>query len=57
MTASTLLLLIGMATPLWALETAEISGFAFVQQDASLRVSGYVVHLHGIYIPPTEQAC
>lgn len=49
--------LVGAVIPSWAMAAPEISGFAFVQQDASLKVSGYVVHLHGIYIPPTEQAC
>jgi endonuclease YncB( thermonuclease family) len=36
---------------------AEISSFAFVQQDGSLKVAGNVVHLYGIYIPPTDQTC
>ncbi|MGE5648820.1 MAG: thermonuclease family protein [Bacillota bacterium] len=36
---------------------AEISSFAFVQPDGSLTVAGNVVHLYGIYIPPTESTC
>jgi endonuclease YncB( thermonuclease family) len=35
----------------------EISGPTFVQQDGTLRISGTVIHLYGIYIPDTEQAC
>lgn len=35
----------------------EISSYAFVQDDGSLRVSGYTIRLFGIYIPPTAQAC
>lgn len=41
----------------WAAAHAEISSFAFVQEDGSLRISGYVVRLYGIYIPKTENAC
>jgi len=41
----------------WSAARAEISSFAFVQEDGSLRISGYVVRLYGIYIPQTEQAC
>ncbi|MGV3742727.1 MAG: thermonuclease family protein [Burkholderiaceae bacterium] len=35
----------------------EISSFAFIQQDGSLRVAGRHVYLYGIYIPPTDQTC
>ncbi|HJW56409.1 MAG TPA: thermonuclease family protein [Burkholderiaceae bacterium] len=35
----------------------DISSFAFVQPDGSLQVAGNIVHLYGIYIPPTEQTC
>ncbi len=35
----------------------EISSYAFVQDDGSLRVSGYTIRLYGIYIPPTAQSC
>jgi endonuclease YncB( thermonuclease family) len=35
----------------------EISSFAFVQQDGSLKVSGYLIHLYGIDIPPTAETC
>lgn len=35
----------------------EISSFAFVNEDGTLRISGYLIHLYGIYIPPTGQTC
>lgn len=40
-----------------ALQNAEISSFASVQDDGSLKLSDYLVHLYGIYIPPTDQTC
>lgn len=36
---------------------ADISSYAFVQRDGSLRVDGRTIHLYGIHIPPTEEAC
>lgn len=36
---------------------AEISSYAFVQDDGSLKVNGYLIHLYGVYIPPTDQTC
>jgi endonuclease YncB( thermonuclease family) len=36
---------------------SEISSFAFVQEDGSLKISGSLVRLYGIYIPPTDQTC
>jgi endonuclease YncB( thermonuclease family) len=36
---------------------ADISGYAFVQDDGSLRISGRNIRLFGIYIPPTAQSC
>ena len=36
---------------------SEISSFAFVQQDGTLKVAGSLIHLYGIYIPPTDQSC
>jgi len=41
----------------WAMADTEISGFAFVQEDSSLKIGGTLVHLYGIYIPPTDQTC
>ena len=40
-----------------ALAELEISGSAFVQPDSSLRISGTLVHLYGIYVPPTDETC
>jgi endonuclease YncB( thermonuclease family) len=40
-----------------ALAQEEISASAFVQDDGSLRISGYLIKLYGIYIPPTNQTC
>jgi endonuclease YncB( thermonuclease family) len=36
---------------------SEIVGYAFVQDTGMLRVNGYNIRLHGIYLPPTEHAC
>ena len=35
----------------------EISSFAFVQEDGSLKIAGEHIRLYGIYIPPTGQTC
>ena len=48
---------VGIAVVQGAMAEPEISSFAFVQQDGSLKVAGYLVHLYGIYIPPTGQTC
>jgi endonuclease YncB( thermonuclease family) len=40
-----------------ALADAEISSFAFVQQDGSMKIAGNFIRLYGIYIPPTGQSC
>lgn len=36
---------------------ADISGHAFVQDDASLRIRYRIIHLFGVYVPPTSTAC
>lgn len=36
---------------------ADISSYAFVQDDGSLRVSGRTIRLFGIHIPPTAESC
>lgn len=41
----------------WAMADTEISGFAFVQENASLKIGNTLVRLYGIYIPPTEYSC
>lgn len=35
----------------------EVSSYAFVQEDGSLKISGQIFRLYGVYIPPTGQAC
>ena len=35
----------------------EVSSYAFVQDDGSLKISGEVFLLYGVYIPPTAQIC
>ena len=35
----------------------EISNFAFVNEDASLKIDGRTIHLYGIHIPKTERTC
>lgn len=35
----------------------DMSSFAFVQNDGSLRLAGELIHLYGIYIPPSGQTC
>jgi endonuclease YncB( thermonuclease family) len=49
--------LLGMALVPCAVADVEVSGLASVQQDGSIKMSGYLVHLYGIYLPPTEQTC
>lgn len=34
-----------------------ISSYAFVQEDGSLRIRGRTIHLYGISIPNTNQSC
>lgn len=46
--------LAGAAAPQVA---SDISSFAFVRDDASLQVAGYLVRLYGIYVPPTDRTC
>jgi len=35
----------------------EISSYAVVKEDGTLRISGKTVHLYGIYIPDTNHTC
>jgi endonuclease YncB( thermonuclease family) len=39
------------------IHAAQISGHAFVQDDASLRIGNRTVHLFGVHVPRTSQAC
>lgn len=34
-----------------------ISSYAFVREDGALEIDGRLVHLYGIYIPPTDRTC
>ena len=52
--ALSILLSLSIATKLLA---ADISSYAFVQDDGSLRVDGRAIRLFGIYIPPTARSC
>jgi endonuclease YncB( thermonuclease family) len=36
---------------------AQVSSYAFVNDDGTLRIKGRTYRLHGVYIPPTAQAC
>lgn len=51
-----ILLLSAMILPA-ARANPDISSFAFVQEDGTLKLGNYLVHLYGIYIPPTDQTC
>jgi endonuclease YncB( thermonuclease family) len=36
---------------------AEVIGNAVVYQDGSLKVGRHIIHLYGIYLPPTDTKC
>lgn len=40
-----------------AAASADISSYAFVQHDGSLRVDGYTIRLYGVHIPPSGDTC
>jgi endonuclease YncB( thermonuclease family) len=40
-----------------AVAQVSLSSYAFVQDDGSLKISGYHVYLYGVYIPPTDRTC
>jgi len=40
-----------------AAAAGDISSFAFVREDGALQIDGQLVHLYGIYIPPTDRTC
>lgn len=48
---------VGFSSAQWASAETEIAGFAFVQPDSTMKISGSLIRLYGIYIPPTGQAC
>ncbi|MEN3290764.1 MAG: hypothetical protein V7642_17 [Burkholderiales bacterium] len=49
--------LIGTAILQPGFSQTEISGSAFVRDDSSMEIDGYMVRLYGIYVPPTDQTC
>jgi len=49
--------LMTLAVPLLVWAEHEIVGHAFVQDDGSLWIKDEVVHLYGIYMPPTGRYC
>lgn len=50
------LLLLCLLLPSWA-HAREIVSYAFVQDDATLKVRGKIIHLFGIHVPQTERTC
>lgn len=53
-------LLATLASACWLLagpSFAQVSSYAFVNDDGSLRIKGRTYRLHGVYIPPTAQSC
>lgn len=40
-----------------SLSAREISSYAFVNQDGTLRINGKTIHLYGIHIPKTGHTC
>ena len=55
----TWIVLLWASVALWSAPAAayEISSYAAINADGSLRISGKTVHLYGIYIPDTNQTC
>ena len=49
------LMTLWLAAP--SLPAADLEGYVFVNDDASLRIRGKTVHLYGIYVPPTDDSC
>ena len=47
---------IGFLAPIKA-TAAEVSSYAFVQEDGSIRIKGRTYRLDGIHIPATDQTC
>jgi len=39
------------------LSAAELYSYALVRDDGSLQIKGQIVHLYGIYLPPTDRTC
>jgi endonuclease YncB( thermonuclease family) len=54
---ASIVILLAAALMELAIASSDISGFAHAQDDGSLQLSGYIIHLSGIYVPPTGQTC
>jgi endonuclease YncB( thermonuclease family) len=52
-----LLAILGIVCALLCAPSLAVSSYAFVNDDASLRISGRTYRLYGIYVPATEEAC
>ena len=57
MRLSFLSLLVGLVLASAAPATAEISGYAIVQADATLKLRHHRVRLAGIHLPPSDRNC
>jgi endonuclease YncB( thermonuclease family) len=44
-------------TPPNSAQAREISSYAFINEDGSLRIRRQTIHLYGIVIPPMERTC
>jgi endonuclease YncB( thermonuclease family) len=54
------IILLGFAGVCWLLggpAFAQVSSYAFVNDDGSLRIKGRTYRLHGVYIPVTAPSC
>ena len=52
-----LALLTALLLPAAAVPAEELHSYALVQDDGSLLIKGKIVHLDGIYLPPTGRQC
>jgi endonuclease YncB( thermonuclease family) len=48
------LLLVSTST---VLAMSELYSYALVRDDGSLQIKGRIVHLYGVYFPPTDRTC
>lgn len=53
----TRLVLLNTLVYLAPIADADITSYAFVQDDGTLQVQGKTIHLYGIHIPRTERTC
>lgn len=50
--AMVIILFLGIPAAAW-----DLSSYAFINDDGTLRIRGRTIHLYGIIIPPTDQTC